>query len=200
MLIAAIVNPPSAGPIARLTLKLVLLMAIALSRCSLGASIGVIKSQPGAASAPPTPRKKVVASRMDGVAQWSETTAAKAMEIAATAICEPISRRRASTMSTSAPAGKVSRNIGSEVATWTADTIIGSGSRLVISQLIDVSNMPMPMFEIELAIRMTVKATLLKTPHRDSPPDESDPTLDSVDNWDSARKRTTLNPRKADQP
>jgi hypothetical protein len=54
--------------------------------------------------------------------------------------------------------------------------------------------MPMPMLEIELAIRMTVKATLLKTPHRDSPPDESDPMLDSVDNWDSARANNAESP------
>ena len=64
MLIAAIANPPSAGPIARLTLKLVLLMAIALSRSSLGTRIGVISSQAGAAIAPPTPSRKVVARRI----------------------------------------------------------------------------------------------------------------------------------------
>ena len=69
MLIAAIANPPSAGPIARLTLKLVLLMAIALSRSPLGTSIGVISSQAGAAIAPPTPSRKVVARRTVGVAQ-----------------------------------------------------------------------------------------------------------------------------------
>ena len=37
-------------------------------------------------------------------------------------------------MSLSAPAGTVSRNIGSVVAICTADTTIGSGLRLVISQ------------------------------------------------------------------
>ena len=45
------------------------------------------------------------------------------------------------------------RNIGAIVATWTADTISGSGLRLVISQLMAVSNIAMPMLEIALATR-----------------------------------------------
>ena len=83
------------------------------------------------------------------------TTTAKTIDIAVTASCAPISSRRASMMSVSAPAGRVRRNIGSVVATWTADTIIGSGLRLVISQFDEVSNIANPMFEAELAIRMT---------------------------------------------
>ena len=71
-------------------------------------------------------------------------------------------------MSASAPAGRVSKNIGNVVAIWTADTIIGSGLRLVINQLVDVSNIAIPTFDSELAIRMTVKARLPKTPHRET--------------------------------
>ncbi len=190
MLIAAIANPPSAGPIARLTLKLVLLMAIALSRSRLGTRIGVISSHAGAAIAPPTPSRKVVDRRIVGVAQCNETMAAKTTEIAITATWAPISRRRESTRSASAPAGKVSRNNGSQVATWTADTIIGSGLRLVINQLIDVSNIPMPMFDTELAIRMTVNATLPKMPPRDAwSADESDVALVWLDKYGSARTK-----------
>jgi hypothetical protein len=44
------------------------------------------------------------------------------------------------------------------VATCTADTISGFGLRLVISQLIDVSNIAMPMLEIDVAVRITVNA------------------------------------------
>ena len=117
MLIAAMANPPSAGPIARLTLKLVLLMAIALSRSALGTSIGVISSQAGAASAPPTPSRKVVARRIVGVAQWSETMAANVTEMRITAAWASINSPRASTRSASAPAGKVRRKNGSVVAT-----------------------------------------------------------------------------------
>ena len=61
----------------------------------------------------------------------------------------------------------VNRNIGAIVATWTAETISGSGLRLVISQLMAVSNIAMPMLETELATRMTVKATLPNTPQRE---------------------------------
>ena len=104
---------------------------------------------------------------MTGVARCSDTTMAKATPITVTASWAPRRRRRASTMSASAPAGSVSRNIGSVVAIWTADTIIGSGLRLVISQLVDVSNIAMPTFDAELAIRMTVKARLPNTPQRD---------------------------------
>ena len=66
-------KPPSAGPIARLMLKLVLLIAMALSRSSLATSIGVIMSHAGAASAPVAPRANEVARRAAGVARCAET-------------------------------------------------------------------------------------------------------------------------------
>src|SRR5271170_7505221 len=53
-------RPPNAGPTARVILKPTLLAAMALSRFRLGTRSGVIAIQAGAASAPPTPRKKVV--------------------------------------------------------------------------------------------------------------------------------------------
>ena len=85
-------------------------------------------------------------------------------------------------MSVSAPAGRVRRNIGSVVATWTADTIIGLGLRLVMSQLVDVSNIANPMFEAELAMRTIVNARLPKTPQRQARrTGASGSTLDSLD-------------------
>ena len=89
--------------------------------------------------------------------------------------------RRASMMSVIAPAGRVRRNIGSVVATWTADTIIGSGLRLVMSQFDEVSNIANPTFDAELAISMTVNAKLPKTPQ---PPaaGASDLAVDLLDN------------------
>ena len=127
-------------------------------------------SQAGAASAPVPPRQKAVASSTAGVAQCIATTAVKTIDTAVTASCAPISSRRASKMSVSTPAGRVKRNIGSVVAIWTAETIIGSGLRLVISQFDEVSNNANPMFEAEFAIRMTVNARLPKTPHRQAVP------------------------------
>ena len=91
--------------------------------------------------------------------------------------------RRASMMSVSAPAGRVRRNIGRVVATWTADTIIGSGLRLVMSQFDEVSNMANPTFDAELAISMTVNAKLPKTPQRQSlAAGASDLAVNSLDN------------------
>ena len=175
-----------AGPIALLMLKLVLLIAMALSRSSFGTNIGVIRSQAGAAIAPPAPSTKVVIRSVQGSAILKLTTKAKTTDTTATNACDPISSRRASKISASTPAGSVSRNIGSMVATCTADTIIGSGFRLVISQLIDVSNMAMPMFESELAIRMTENAACANTVGRDDggSADSSGFALASIDNGD----------------
>ena len=56
-----------------------------------------------------------------------------------------------------------------------------------MSQLIDVSNMPMPRLDTELAIKMTANARLPKMPQRDAASaDESDLTLDWLDKWRSA--------------
>jgi hypothetical protein len=101
-------------------------------------------------------------------------------------------------MSVSAPAGRVRRNIGSVVATWTADTIIGSGLRLVISQFDEVSNIANPTFDAELAISMTVNARLPKTPQRHSPAaGASDLALDSLDNKIPVGKRESDGHRAA---
>src|SRR5260370_19305164 len=97
MPIVVMANPPSVGPIARLMLKLVLLVAIALSRSGLGTSIGVISNQAGAASAPPTPREKLVRRSGVGVAKCSETRTAKPTELATTAVLAPINRLHART-------------------------------------------------------------------------------------------------------
>ena len=171
---------------------------MALSRSCFGTSIGVMTSHAGAASAPLPPRQNVVASSTTGVAQCIVTTTAKTIDTAVTAIWAPISIRRASMMSVSAPAGRVRRNIGSVVATWTADTIIGSGLRLVMSQFDEVSNIANPTFDAELAMSMTVNAKLPKTPQRQSrPAGASDLTLDSVDNKDPiGRARTGANTRQ----
>ncbi len=61
-------------------------MAMALSRSFFGASIGVMTSHAGAASAPLPPKRNVVASSTAGVAQCIVTTVAKTIDIAVTAI------------------------------------------------------------------------------------------------------------------
>ena len=119
-----------------------------------------MRSHAGAASAPPMPIRNVVASSESGLASPAETAAAKAIETTATAAPATIRSRRGSTTSLSAPAGKVRRNIGSVVATWTAETRIGLGLRLVISQAEPVSYIASPTLESDVATRMTMKAEL----------------------------------------
>ncbi len=74
--------------------------------------------------------------------------------------CVTIRRRRGSTTSVSAPAGKVRRKSGRVVATWTAETSLGLGLRLVIIQAEPVSNIANPTLDSEVAMRMTMKAGL----------------------------------------
>jgi hypothetical protein len=54
------------------------------------------------------------------------------------------------------------------VATCTADTINGFGLSLVISQLIEVSNIAIPTLESAVAIRIAVNAALPNTPQREA--------------------------------
>ena len=115
-------------------------------------------------SAPPTPSRKVVASKSAGVARSSDTRPAKITETARIASSTAISNRRESMTSAKAPAGRVNRNSGRLTATWTRDTIIGLASRLVISQPDAVSNMAVPTFDMTLAVHMTVNAKSRRPP------------------------------------
>ena len=118
------------------------------------------------------------------------TSAANTIDTTVTASCAPISILRASMMSVSAPAGRVRRNIGRVVAIWTAETIIGSGLRLVISQFDDMSNIANPTFDAELATSITVNARLLKTPHGTSPrAGASELMLESLDKRTSSEEQ-----------
>src|SRR5208283_2228834 len=112
----------------------------------------------GEVSAPPTPSKKVVASKSAGDARSRETREAKITETARIAASTAISNRRESMTSARAPAGRVNRNRGKLTATWTRDTVIGLASRLVISQPDAVSNMAVPTFDRTLAVHITVNA------------------------------------------
>src|SRR5262249_37246832 len=148
---AAVIAPPNAGPTARLTFMPALLAAIADGRSVRGTSCATIACQTGAVSAPTTPRRNVNASSTVGVTIFSHTSAATAVDSTVVAISTAINMRRRSTMSPSAPAGSAKRNIGKLVATWTSDTVSGSGSRPVMSQ-------PAPALYIQVPILATTVA------------------------------------------
>jgi hypothetical protein len=127
----------------------------------------MIAPHAGVVSAPPTPSKKVVASKSVGVARPTETKPAKTTDTAKIAVSTAMSNRRESRTSASAPAGNVKRNNGRLTATWTRETIIGLGSMLVINQPDAVSNIAVPMLETTLTLQMTTKARWLNAPHGD---------------------------------
>ena len=76
MPMAAMVTPPSAGPMAREMLTPTLLAAIAGGKSSLGTSCGTTACQAGMVSAPAAPMRNVNKSRLPGVAKPSPTIAA----------------------------------------------------------------------------------------------------------------------------
>ncbi len=131
-----------------------------------------MSSHAGAASAPLAPIRNDVASSEVGPANPADTAAANATEIATAMVCVRIRSRRGSTTSVSAPAGKVRRKSGRVVATWTAETSLGLGLRLVIIQAEPVSNIAKPTLDSEVAMRMTMKAGLRMRPEGGSALDD----------------------------
>ncbi len=148
-------NPPSAGPTARLTLMPTLLAAMALASSGFGTSCGTTACHAGAVIADATVTMNVKTSRLPGVMRCSQTRAAKAVEVTVTAISPTMRNTRRSTMSTSAPAGMAKRNIGSVFATCTSDTVKGSGSSVVINQPLATLYIQPPTLETTVAIQMT---------------------------------------------
>src|ERR1700691_6182650 len=127
-----------------------------------------MRSHPGAASAPHMPIRNDVVSSEVVPATPAEAAAANTTEIATASVYVTIRSRRGSTTSVSAPAGKVRRKSGRVVATWTAETSLGLGLRLVIIQAEPVSNIANPTLDSEVATRMTMKAGLWSKPQRGS--------------------------------
>src|ERR1700735_1791195 len=123
-----------------------------------------MRSHAGAASAPHMPIRNDVVSSEVVPANPADTAAANATEIVTAKVCVTIRSRRGSTTSVSAPAGKVRRKSGKVVATWTAETSLGLGLRLVIIQAEPVSNIANPTLESDVAMRMTMNAGLLSRP------------------------------------
>src|SRR5713226_564716 len=95
---------------------------------------------------------------MDGVTRSSQTSTALVAATMVRTISAPIKKRRLSTVSARAPAGRANRNIGRLPATWTKETVSGSGSRLVISHPDAALYIQVPTFATTSAIHMTVNA------------------------------------------
>jgi hypothetical protein len=81
----------------------------------------------------------------------------KTAAITAVPISTAINNRHRSITSASAPAGSARRNIGRLAATWTSETMSGSGERSVISQPEAVVHIQVPILEMTVASHKTVK-------------------------------------------
>src|SRR5277367_3597418 len=94
-------------------------------------------------------------------------TAPKSPIKAVTKVSSMIRNRRGATISASAPAGTVHRNIGSVLAICTSETALGSGFRLVISQAEAVSEIASPVNEQVVATHITANGVWEKAPRRE---------------------------------
>src|ERR1700752_716941 len=92
---------------------------------------------------------------MAGLIRSNHTSTALIAATTVVTISEPIRKRRLSTISASAPAGRANRNIGRLLATWTRETVSGSGLRLVISQPDAAFYIQVPTFATTVATHTT---------------------------------------------
>src|ERR1700751_3898611 len=154
---APIARPANAGPMARLIFKPTPLRATAERSSSFGTSCGTIDCHDGIARTAAIPDKEINVSSQLGVIHSSHTKIANRAATATAAICTTIRRRRRSTMSANAPAGRLNRNMGKVVAAWTRATSNGSGRRLVISHAAAAFCIQLPMLETTVAVQSTAK-------------------------------------------
>src|SRR5437660_11130184 len=150
---AATIRPPNAGPIARAMLMPTPLSAIAGGNSAGGTNSGVIACQTGLLIAVPTPSRKVSRSKRPGViwpikARTPIATAATHIQL-----CITSSKRRRSTTSASAPAGRATSTTGRLPAVSTSATSTGEGVREVINQDSPTSCIHEPMLDTTVAIQ-----------------------------------------------
>src|SRR6266478_8055448 len=146
-------KPPNAGPIARATLKPTTVSVIAAGKSVGRTNSGVIACQTGLLIAVPMPRRKVSESRRAGVI-WPINARTPIAPAATTIqICMTSSRRRRSTMSASAPAGRARSTTGRLPAVSTSATSTGEGVNEVINHDSPTSCIHVPMLDTTVAIQ-----------------------------------------------
>src|SRR6266404_9291748 len=155
---AATMKPPNAGPIARAMLMPTLLSAIAAGKSEEGTNSGVIACQTGLLIAAPTPRRKVDKSKRDGVIRPINARNPIATAMTHIQPCMTRSKRRRSTTSASAPAGRATRTTGKLPAVSTNATKTGEGVSDVISHASPTSCIHVPMYEATEAIHKARKS------------------------------------------
>src|SRR6266436_5239359 len=150
---APMMQPPNAGPIARATLIPTTLSVIAAGKSVGRTNSGVIACQTGLLIAVPMPRRKVRESRRAGVI-WPVNARTPIAPAATTIqICMTSSRRRRSTMSASAPAGRAISTTGKLPNVSTSATSTGEGVNEVINHDSPTSCIHVPMLDTTVAIQ-----------------------------------------------
>src|SRR5574340_843348 len=131
---AAITRPPSAGPTARATLNPAEFSATPAGKRSGETISGVMACQAGSFITAPSPSKKVNSSRIQGVTTPRKVSRPRVAAASTIQDWVKINRRRRSTTSASAPAGRITRKTGRLLAACTRLTIRGERLSEVISQ------------------------------------------------------------------
>src|SRR5436305_10386217 len=148
----ATTRPARAGPRARAMLNPMLDRVTAAGRSARGTISGTLACQAGPFRAAPRPRRKVKERRIQGVVAWAAVNAQRPKAARVIQLWVRISRRRRSSTSATAPAGKESRNIGRLVAAWTSATSVGDGLIVVIIHDAPTFWNQVPILEATLAI------------------------------------------------
>jgi len=142
---AATRTPPSAGPTALATLKPAEFSATAEACCLAGTNSGVIACHAGSFITAPRPSRKVNNSSTHGPTQLVRVIMPSVPEARTIHPCVSSRNRRRSTMSASAPAGRITKNTGNAPAACTSPIIRGFVVIRVISQ-------PAPTFCIQVPV------------------------------------------------
>ena len=100
----------------------------------------------------PSPSKNVKPSNIHGVTTWSSVSTPNAPEASTIQPCVISIKRRRSTMSARAPAGRITRNTGNATAACTSPTINGDMVSMVIIQPAPTACIHVPMYEMMAAI------------------------------------------------
>src|SRR5947209_1225709 len=150
---AATMRPPNAGPIARAMLIPTPLSVIAAAKSDGETSSGVIACHTGLLIADPTPRRKVSQSKRAGVIWPINARAPIAPAATSIQLCMTRSKRRRSTTSASAPAGKATSTTGRLPAVSTSATSTGDVVNEVINHDSPTSCIHVPMFDTTVAIQ-----------------------------------------------
>src|SRR5580692_480790 len=154
----AITIPPNAGPTARATLNPTEFKATA-GACCLGETIsGVMACHAGSFITAPNPSTKLNKRRIHGVTFPNSVKMPSSVAAATIQPCVISSKRRRSTMSASAPAGKMTRKTGSVDAACTRPTINGDIVSCVISQPAPTFCIQVPVYEITAATQSERKS------------------------------------------